>query len=99
MSTYLYGGWYQNPYAMLNDPSQQTQNIASMVNVGLQQQQMSLTNSILLDDLEHQFNKMLYSIPTQCCISTDTPKKTNCCNCGAPLSGKHLCAYCSTYNK
>ena len=99
MPTYLYSGWYQNPIGMLNDTSQQTQNISSMVNVGLQQQQMSLANSILLNDLERQFNELLYSVPKQCCISTDTPKKTNCINCGAPLSGRHLCEYCGTYNK
>lgn len=25
--------------------------------------------------------------------------KTNCINCGAPLSGKSLCRYCDTYNR
>ena len=26
------------------------------------------------------------------------PKATNCCNCGAPLAGQHLCRYCDTWN-
>ena len=106
--TFLYGGCYQNPYyqypiGMLNDTSQQTQNIASMVNVGLQQQQMSLANSILLNDLEHQFNELdrLHMMQRECCYdgSDKIPGKTNCINCGAPLSGRHLCEYCETYNK
>lgn len=25
--------------------------------------------------------------------------KTNCVNCGAPLSGDHLCRYCDTWNR
>lgn len=34
------------------------------------------------------------SVPSECCYSV----KTNCINCGAPLSGESVCRYCDTYN-
>lgn len=40
------------------------------------------------------------SIPERCCDdgSLSHPKKTNCRNCGAPVSRSGFCEYCDTYN-
>lgn len=39
-------------------------------------------------------------IPECCCDdgSLSRPKKTNCRNCGAPVSRSGFCEYCETYN-
>lgn len=41
-----------------------------------------------------------YVIPQCCCEVPDTslPRKTNCRNCGAPVSHSGFCEYCDTYN-
>lgn len=31
-------------------------------------------------------------------LARSVPAKTNCINCGAPLSGESMCRYCDTYN-
>ena len=40
------------------------------------------------------------NIPECCCDdgSLSRPKKTNCRNCGAPVSSSGFCEYCNTYN-
>lgn len=35
-------------------------------------------------------------VPQVCC--TGGPEKTNCRNCGAPVSRSGFCEYCDTYN-
>lgn len=41
-----------------------------------------------------------YVIPQCCCEAPDPllPQKTNCRNCGAPVSHSGFCEYCDTYN-
>ncbi len=40
------------------------------------------------------------NIPECCCDdgSLSRPKKTNCRNCGAPVTRSGFCEYCDTYN-
>ena len=41
-----------------------------------------------------------YVIPQCCCEAPDPllPRKTNCRNCGAPVTRSGFCEYCNTYN-
>ena len=63
----------------------------------VEQSQVNMSMNIQMAMLTNRLDMM----QTECCYdgSDRHPVKTNCINCGASLSGRHLCEYCGTYNK
>lgn len=64
-----------------------------------QQQQISQMNVPACPEYSYPPIKAFQATQQNCCIDIDVPRKTNCKNCGAALSGKHKCSYCNTYNE
>lgn len=57
----------------------------------------SITISADYIRLESCVGTLPWTVNENCCYGG--PEKTNCVNCGAPLSGKSLCRYCDTWNR
>ena len=87
-------------------------NIETLLAMQLSQLQTNLQSDIIMERIRQQTNAYgvepayswhmnpsydwsVMAMPKECCYSG--PKKTNCCNCGAPLKWQR-CEYCGTLN-
>lgn len=57
----------------------------------------SITISADAIRMETSLAPLTWSISPECCHVPTL--KTNCVNCGAPLSGESMCRYCDTWNR